>query len=453
MKKRKQWVSILAGVMAAIMLLSLILSLIPTHVHAASSSEIKKQIATLKEQKKELESQMEDVQNQYEENEDEIANLVNQKNTIDQEIFYLYEQIENIDQQIAAYALLIADKQDELDEAQLRLDELNAKNKERIRAMDEDGEITYWSVLFKASSFADLLDRLSMIEEIASADRKRLKEMDEAAAEVAVAQQALEAEKDELEVVKDELDTAQTVLDEKRSEADALLAELVRKGYELEDLYAEMEAQEEAFLDEIAQKEKEYNEAKRREWIQYMSTYVTEPPATQPTTGGGTSSSGGENSGTSSGTGSSSSSGSNTGSSSGGSSSSSTKWLVPCAYTYLSSPFGDRDAPTAGASTNHQGVDLAAPEGTPIYASRTGVVTAATFGKSAGYYVSINHGDGFSSIYMHMTHYVVKKGQAVSAGQVIGYVGSTGVSTGNHLHFGISYNGKYVNPANYVNLY
>ena len=116
----------------------------------------------------------------------------------------------------------------------------------------------------------------------------------------------------------------------------------------------------------------------------------------------------------------------------------------------VSSPFGNRDAPTAGASTYHQGIVLSAPEGTPIYASRTGVVTTATFGKSAGYYVSINHGDGYSSVYMHMTRYVVSKGQAVSAGQVIGYVGSTGVSTGPHLHFGIAYNGSYVNPANYI---
>jgi len=299
--------------------------------------------------------------------------------------------------------------------------------------MEEDGEISYWSVLFKANDFSDLLDRLSMIEEIAAADRRRLEEMDEAAAEVAAAQAVLEAEKQELEGVKEELNAAQTVLDEKRAEADALLVELVEKGYELEDLYAEMEKQEEDFLKEIAQKEKEYTEAKRQEYIQYMSTYVTVPPATQPGASGGTSSSGGGTTG-------------------GGTVSSGT-WLRPCSYTKVSSPFGDRDAPTAGASTYHQGVDLSAPEGTPIYASRTGVVTAATFGKSAGYYVSINHGDGFSSIYMHMTRYVVSKGQAVSAGQVIGYVGSTGVSTGPHLHFGISYNGKYVNPAHYVNLY
>ena len=431
MNNRKKWVQIMAGIMAAIMLLSLILSLIPTNVHAASSSEIKKQIAELKNQKKELENQMKDVKNQVKENDNEISNMVTQKNAIDQEIFLLYEQIDNIDQQLAAYALLIADKQDELDNAQAHLDELSAKNKERIRAMEEDGNVTYWSVLFKANNFSDLLDRLSMIDEIASADRKRLQEMHEAAEEVSLAQEALEAEKAELQVVKDEMDAAQAVLDEKRAEADALLAELVAKGFELEALYEQMEEEEAQFLKDIAAKEKEYTEAKRREWIQYMSTYVTEPPATQPGTNGGTTSSGGGSS------------------SSGGSS----KWLVPCAYTMVTSPFGGRDAPTAGASTYHEGVDLGAPEGTPIYASRTGTVTTASYGKAAGYYVKLNHGDGFSSIYMHMTRYTVRSGQAVSAGQVIGYVGSTGVSTGPHLHFGISYNGSYVNPANYVNLY
>ena len=97
-------------------------------------------------------------------------------------------------------------------------------------------------------------------------------------------------------------------------------------------------------------------------------------------------------------------------------------------------------------------MDLAAPAGTPIYASRGGTVTVASYSSSAGYYVSINHLDGFSSIYMHMTNYVVSSGQSVAQGQLIGYVGSTGISTGNHLHFGISYNGVYVNPCQYVNL-
>ncbi len=434
MKNRKKWISIMAGIMALVMLLSLLLSLIPTRVYAASSSEIRNQINDLKKQQSGLEDQKKDVQNQYEANEDEIADMVSKKNVIDQEIAILSEQIDLINQQMAAYSLLIADKQDELDEAQVRLAELNEKNKERIRAMEEDGKISYWSVLFKANSFSDLLDRLSMIEEIAASDQKRLKEMSEAAEQVAQAQAELTAEKEELQKTKDELDATQAELDKKRAEADALLKELVDKGFELEALYQEYEQQTKDLLDEIAAKEKEYNEAKRAEWIAYMATYTTVPPATSATNpkkpDGG---SGGTSTG-------------------GGSAPSSGGWLVPVRYTKLTSPFGNRESPTAGASSYHQGVDLSAPANTPIYASRTGIVTAATHSRSAGYYVSINHGDGFSSVYMHMTRYVVKSGQAVSAGQLIGYVGSTGISTGNHLHFGIAYNGKYVNPANYVNL-
>lgn len=99
----------------------------------------------------------------------------------------------------------------------------------------------------------------------------------------------------------------------------------------------------------------------------------------------------------------------------------------------------------------HNGVDLYSFQGDPIVATRGGVVTVAAFQDGgAGYYVSINHGDGFSSIYMHMTHYIVKAGDYVSQGQTIGYVGSTGGSTGPHLHFGIYKDGKSVNPVDYV---
>ena len=438
MKNRKKLVSLLAGIMAAVMLLSLILSLIPTRASAASSSEIKQQINDLKAQKEDIQAQMEEVQSQYEANEDEIADIVQQKNLIDQEIFLLHEQVDNINEQLSAYALLIADKQDELDAAQERMDELNAKNKERIRTMEEEGSISYWSVLFKASSFADLLDRLNMIEEIAASDQRRLEELSAAAEAVAAAQDELKAEKDELDEAKAELDATQEELDAKKEEAQELLTELIAYGAELTELYEGFELEEEALMQEIAQAEKEYNEAKRQEYLAYMATYTTVAPATSATT----SSSGSTTN----------SSGTASGGSSGGTTSSGS-WLLPCSYTMLSSPFGKRDAPTAGASTYHNGVDLAAPEGTPIYASRTGVVTVATYSSSAGYYVTINHGDGYSSVYMHMTKYAVTKGQAVSAGQLIGYVGSTGISTGNHLHFGISYNGSYVNPANYVNLY
>ena len=461
MNKRKLLVSIMAGLLAAVMLLSLIFSVIPAPASAASSSEIKKQINEMKKQQNGLKDQMADVQNQYEENEDEIANMVNQKLMLDQEIFLLMQQIDLINQQLTAYGLLIADKQDELDAAQEQFEQLSEKNRERIRAMEEDGELSYWSVLFKANSFADLLDRLSMIQEIAEADQRRLKEMNEAARKVAEAQNALLEEKAELDMSKDELDDANAVLQEKNDAAQKLIDELVAKGFELQELYAQYEEEEKDLMAEIARKELEYEEAKELEWIAHMATATTAPPpttqpASKPAEGSGGNGGDGSNTG-------------NTGSS-GETTTNPTSppetnppetkpetnkdsWRVPCSYRKLTSPFGNRESPTEGASTDHKGVDLAGPEGTPIYASRGGTVTIAKFSNSAGYYVTINHGDGYSSVYMHMTGYVVSKGDKVSGGQLIGYMGSTGISTGSHLHFGIMYNGVYVNPANYVYLH
>ena len=442
MKNRKRLVSILAGIMAGILLLTLILGLLPTRAYAMSSSEIRSQINALRAEKNAITAEIKAVKEQYKQNEDEIADIVARKNVIDQEIGLLNTQIININEQISAFNVLIADKQDELDNAEARYAELNENTKDRIRAMEEDGSISYWEVLFKANSFSDLLDRMNMVEEIAASDQRRLKALGEAAENVAQAQEELELEKADLQVTKEELDATQAELDGKRKEADDLLLELLAKGVELEELQAMYEEQEKAFLNEIAQQEQEYQRAKQQEYLAWLATSeTTQPPTVAGSTGGSTEGDSGNSGGDSSG---------NTGTitpSGGGS------WIVPCSYVKLTSPFGNRTSPTSGASSYHQGVDLSAPEGTPIYASRAGQVSAATYGSAAGYYVRINHMDGFSSIYMHMTHYVVSAGQNVAQGQLIGYVGQTGVATGNHLHFGIAYNGAYVNPCNYVALY
>ncbi|MGM9548280.1 MAG: murein hydrolase activator EnvC family protein [Faecousia sp.] len=435
MKNRKRLVSVLAGVMAAVMLLTLLMSILPTFASAASSSEIRKQINELKQQKKELQEQIKDVQEQYKENENEIADIIARKNIIDQEIQLLSTQIVNINEQISAFNLLIADKQDELDTAEDRLEALNLENKERIRTMEEEGELSYWEVLFKANSFSDLLDRLNMVEEIAASDKRRLQELSDAADAVEEAQAELEAEKADLEVTKQELDDTQAELDGKKQEADELLLELLQKAEDLEALEAEFKAQDEEFLKQIAAKEQEFDEAKLREWEAYMATYV--PPTTAPNSNG--------SSGETGNTGNSGSNAGNTGSSGG--------WLVPCSYTSITSPFGNRVSPTTGASTYHQGVDLDTGTGDPVYATRAGIVSVAGWGSAAGNYVQINHQDGFSSIYMHLSSYCVSAGTIVSAGQLIGRTGATGVATGDHLHFGISYNGVYVNPCNYVPLY
>ena len=418
MNHRKRWVSIVAGVLAAVMLLSLILSLIPTNATAASSSEIKKQIAALKEEKKEIDAQLKEIKGQLSANDDEIAGIVAQKDTIDQEIQLLHQQIGNINQQIATYALLIADKQDELDDASVRLEDLQQKNKERIRAMEEDGNISYWSIIFKANNFSDLLDRISMVQEINAADQRRLREINEVAQQVGNVQKELSGEKYELEAVRVELDAAQASLDEKRAEADALLTELIAKGEEFQALLDESEDLQSDLMKEIAQAEKDLKAAQYKEWL---ATYV---PTTRPT---GTDTTPSTDVPSSSG------------------------WIKPLKSYTLTSPFGMRVHPITGVLKMHEGIDMSAPQGTPIYAAKSGKVTRTAFqAGGAGYYVTINHGDGFSSVYMHMTHYIVSPNQYVSAGQVIGYVGSTGGSTGPHLHFGIAYNGTYVNPLNYI---
>ena len=419
MKKRKLWVSILAGVMAAIMLLGLVLSLIPTKVSAASSSEIRKQLNKLKEEKSEIAAQIKEVKGLYKANANEIDDLVSQKDAIDQEIVLLHQQVDNINQQIAAYSILIADKQDELDDAETRLADLNEKNKERIRAMEEEGKLSYWSIIFKANNFSDLLDRLDMIQEINAADQRRLKEIAKAAQEVESAKTELASEKEELEVTRVELDDAELVLEEKRLEADEILTELIAKGEEYELMLDESEELQSQLMKEIAQKEKDLKAAEYKEWL---ATYV--PPTTLP---------------------------SGTDTTPSNQAPSSSGWVKPLKSYTITSAFGMRVHPVLGYERMHEGVDMAAPKGTPIYAAKSGKVTTASYQSGgAGNYVVINHGDGFTSIYMHMTNYIVSKGQYVNAGQVIGYVGSTGISTGNHLHFGIAYKGDYVNPMKYI---
>ena len=433
--KKRNFIAILAGILVAAMALGFLAMLLPTRASAASSSEIRGQIDELEGQSADLDAQMADLEAQMTDNLNEMKDVVAQKNRIDQQVFLLNEQIGNINEQISAYSVLIADKQEELDEAEARYAELSEKNRERVRAMEEDGTLSYWSVLFKANSFTDLLDRLNMIEEINASDQRRLRELDEAAKAVEQAREELEQEKAGLEAKRADLAATQEELEAKRTEADELLANLLARGEEFEAYMEEAEAKQQELMRQIAQKEDEYDAAAYQEWL---ATYV--PPTTAaPTSGGSDSSGGGESGGDDGDDG-----------SGGGSSSSSEGWITPVPWYILTSPFGWRTHPIYGDQRFHEGVDLACNEGTSIYASRGGQVSAASYNDSMGFYVQINHGDGYKSIYMHMTHSIVSAGEYVAQGQTIGYVGSTGDSTGPHLHFGISLNGEYVNPMNYI---
>lgn len=395
---------------AAAVLFSVItlFSSLPHGVYAESTSEIKDAITDLKVENAVIQAQIDSVRSQYNANASEIQALVDKKNAVDQEISLLHEQIININEQLRIYNQMIADAQEKLDDSNLRLAQLNRQYKERIRAMEENGEVSYWQVIFQSSSFTDMLDRMNMVDEIAQADTQRLLDLQVASANVEENQRILTEEMLDLQETRQQLADSEEMLEEKRTESDDILRDLIAKQDEFQALLDESEALQSELMTEIAQKQKELQAAQYKEELVKMALRGENPP-------------------------------------------SNATWLEPVSGYTISSPFGNRKAPKAGASTYHQGIDMACPSGTPIYATRAGTVTVASYqAGGAGYYVSINHGDGFASIYMHMTRYVVSKGQSVTQGQLIGYVGSTGISTGPHLHFGISYGGTYVNPMAYL---
>ena len=432
MKNKKFLISLLALILIGSLVLSLLIMILPTRASARSSSEIKGQIAQMEKENKELEDQIEELRGQQSQNRTEIKEIVAERNLVEQQVGLLYAQIDNMNEQIAAYNVLIADKQEELTEAQNRLKDLNEKNKARIRAMEEDGGLSYWSVLFQANSFSDLLDRLNMIEEIAASDRRRLKEMSEAAKEVAEAEQVLVTEREELKTAREALAATQTELDVKRAEAEELLRQLVAKGDEYDQMESELEGKLEDLELEIGKMEVELDEAIYREQmatatnisnIQSGSNAGAGVIGTPVTDGSGI------------------------------------QWLVPCDYAKISSPFGMRIHPVYKDWRMHNGVDLSADclmksDGTtesPIIASRAGVVIISKYNSSAGWYVTIDHLDGYRSSYLHMCcKPAVNEGDVVVAGQYLGCIGTTGTSTGDHLHFGIYYNGSPVNPMDHI---
>lgn len=407
---------------ALLLVISLLAGFVVMLVSAKTSSEIQAEIDELEKKSDELASQREDLENEIAQNESQTLDLVQQKSQVDRDIELTRQEIELVNEQIHQYNLLISEKQAELDELKAEQDDLFERYKLRMRAMQERGEVTFWSVLLEADSFADMLNCRAMIEEIAKTDQRMMDEMRDLAAAVIDAKDALAQEKIKLEETKAQLSAAEEELDEKRAESDALLAELNANRAELIEAAEKYEEEEAALSDQIAALETERTEALRQEWL------AAHPPETSSSSGG---ESGGEVSYPST----------------------NESFLFPVdrsGFAMYTDTYGYRTHPITGNYSLHNGLDLACYQGTPIYASKSGTVTTATYNYAYGYYVIINHYDGFSTLYAHMTNYVVSEGDYVEQGQVIGYVGSTGYSTGPHLHFTIYYNGSTVNPAAYI---
>lgn len=429
---------IIISVLAALLVISLLAGIVVMIVSAKTSSEIQAEIDALEERSNEIAQQREALESEIAENANKTLTTVEEKAQVDQEIELTRQSVEVVSEQIHQFSLLIAEKQAELDDLEVEQQEMFERYKLRMRAMQERGEISYWYVLLEAESFSDMLSSRTMIEEIAKTDQRMMDELRQLAAEIISAKESLAGDKAELEGKKAELAEAQELLAQKREESDALLTSLISDRERLIEETEKYEAAEAELSNQIAALEVERTQALLAEWA------AAHP--TPPSNDNDDSSDDGDDSGDNS---------SDDSPSYEPPPSTSEGFIFPLPSgigVVLTSPYGYRTHPITGNYTMHNGVDLACSSGTPIYASKSGYITTATYHYAYGNYVTINHMDGFSTLYGHMTYSVVSYGDYVEQGQIIGYVGSTGYSTGPHLHFTIYYDGSTVNPMNYISL-
>ena len=389
---------------------------------AASRSAIESlqsQQASLTVQKAELQKKLDGIRSSQ-------GQALNKKNLVEQQLNVLNQQIQVSENLLAQYARQITEKEAELEQAKAKEAEYQAEFEQRVRAMEERGNVSYWSVLFQASDFSDLLDRINMIGEIMDADDQILDQLAEARQAVAQAKTDLEASRQGQQETLAQQQSQQAQLQAQQAEVDQLIQEIATQG----DVYAKqiekLEATQDDVAQQIAEAEATYQKQLAAEKAAAEKAAAEKAAAEKAAQQQKQQSSGSSASGSSSSSGSQSSQ--TTASASG--------FLWPIASSHrVTSPFGWRTHPITGRRNLHGGIDIAAPNGTPIMASKAGVVVISQYGSSYGNYVVISHPDGTRTLYAHMSQRNVSAGDTVRQGQTVGLVGSTGSSTGNHLHF------------------
>lgn len=350
-----------------------------------------------------IKSDLTQVKKNIEQLEASKSSLKNYIAQLDREAASLAAQIEKLNEDIEAKKEEIVQAEAELDEAQRIADQQYEDMKLRIQYLYENGTPSYLEMLLTAKSMGDFLNKSTYVKAMSEYDRKMLDEYIAQKEAVADAKAVLEAEEEELNLMAD-------AAEEQKDTVDALIK---KKTSEIQSYQAQIDSQNSdaaEFKEDLEEQEKLLNQ------IEEQIAAAAFANASADDGDGGASG-----------------------------------FVWPCPSSRrITSGFGPRPQPVPGASTNHKGIDIGAAHGSTIVAAAGGRVTTSTYSGSAGNYVVISHGNGLSTVYMHCSALYVSVGDVVSAGQSIAAVGSTGFSTGPHLHFGVIKNGTYVNPLNYV---
>lgn len=415
--RRERMMALVACVLALLLLLPMVVMVLNvTAAGAGSVSAIQSQINSLKEKNKGLSKQKSDLKSQLSGIQAEKGKAMDRKNNLEQQINVLQEEIDNLNAQLEQYAALIAEKEQQVAENEAAEAAQFALFKKQCRAMEKEGSVSYWSILFSAKSFPDLLDKVNTVNAIANYNDKICDQLQAAREALQQAKAELEQAQAETEAAKAEEKAAQDELAAQKREVQNLINEIAADEKETQKALDELNAAAAAMDAEIAKQEKELQKAmEAARQSGNGNAYQFDP-------GSGW------------------------------------YWPLPSNCVKVNSFYGPRKDPISGKRANHSGTDIGgAPTGTQIYAAKGGVVLTSAHHSSYGNYVVISHGDGLSTLYAHMSKRAVKVGDVVSQGQVIGYVGSTGRSTGPHLHFEVRVNGvrqdalKYYPNVNWIN--
>jgi murein DD-endopeptidase MepM/ murein hydrolase activator NlpD len=385
-----------AILMAAVMVLSVLYVAVSSFTASAVTQS---QIDSLKQKKKEIEKKKAEIQSQINSLEYEQATALAKKEVLDDQIKYTQDEIDNITEQIDTYTNLIIVKEQEAQDAQVKEDAQWVKYKANIRMMEENGTISYIAVIFEADSFTDLLSRIDMVGSIMTYGENLYDELKAAKLATIEAKEQLELSKAEQEAEKVELQAKQSELDTQLAEASALLKKIDEDIQAAKDLYKQEAAEANSIQSDINKKIEELN--KQTQTVKGTGTLV---------------------------------------------------WPAP-SCTIVTSQYGMRYHPVYGEYRMHTGIDIGAKYGTNIVAADSGTVITSKYSSSYGNYIVISHGNGVTTLYAHLSSRSVKEGASVTQGQTIGKCGSTGISTGAHLHFEVSVNGSRVNPLKYYSNY
>ena len=466
----------IALLMSLVLFLSAVMFSAPAPVaHAATRQELeaelsridqeissnKTKLAELKDKKESQQEYLDTLENQISANEKKATNLKTQVETLDSEIDSLDKELKQLNTEIDVIKdeIVLANQQITTTTNSIKASKTQLSQK--IRAAYVTGTDSNLKLIMGADSLASFLTRLEMMKRMSENDKKVI---DKFKSEVTT----LKKTKLTLEKKQNKLDEKQKEVVENKNERISRKAELKTTQAEYEKAVKELEsdyAEVEAYIAELDKSSAVYEtyiknlESERAAADKEIESLIKNYQATTVATTQGTTLYAANNDPAATTTGTTSSSGGNSGSSSGSSgkiyhSNDSWAWPLGNISCYISSPYGNRSASISGWSF-HGGMDISASGvyGKPIYASRAGTVIAAVWGTTGyGRYVIIDHGDGFSTVYGHCSELVVQTGQTVAKGQHIANVGSTGNSTGPHLHFEVRYNGEKQNPANYVSM-